>query len=355
MFSVLYTPPQYEWHCCRLSKGVFMVREGNPLRDWMPKHISNWPEWLAAWHNADLIEVRHGLLYLGLKVPLHIDKGGVDRLRFYLELADGSLEENAFCKPGVFIAKDYFRTQKTALGEFTDVALIRHNLANKAYDALAARVFKIGAMMYDWSDIMSRPAVVESLLWFFRRTPGDVSLWNITAHYGDKRSETVREFVEAFCEALWDQSRPFSGVFSPDMEIKLRKQWEANAKQNQTRAVEMLIGIGKVERLLDADRFPCSQVCLDVLQDTVMSREFSFNDNGTHKLSVNRKPRTVDEAVFKGSRVARVLKTLSVCQEQRVIFQNIDVAARESDAAAAKLTQAKAVTDHQRARAADGG
>lgn len=141
------------------------LERANPLLDYNPLTISDWGQWMLAWHKAKYAEYLHELLHIGLDLTHKDDR---EAIPFYLRVADGHLQH------GISSGSDDYGDFSWP-GDHRDKsgAEIRKLLASKAFAVLVNKFFSVRPNEHrdnvpDWVQDIFLEGVLEDVVWFLR-------------------------------------------------------------------------------------------------------------------------------------------------------------------------------------------
>src|ERR1051326_4348006 len=125
----------------------------HPLEGRKLASISSWKEWKQLWEQATHKETLLGLLHVGLHIPSWVRDEIIDRLLFYLDIADGHNDGQPFevvsQKAFVMLCKEVF----------SDDQRKEHAVPGVTYEPR-------------WSRLIFHPGVLEKFLRFLRLNVG---------------------------------------------------------------------------------------------------------------------------------------------------------------------------------------
>ncbi len=270
------------------------MRFKNPLLDWNEvQHIVDWKYWLKLWNEVGLTEFRHSLLHFGFATPCDNYQEPLDRIRFYLTVADGHAKSKYMERPDEKQAgiplESAFNSYRTTLGYVRHPSELRQKIARKAFEVLCPNFFHDRRDTNDtrspvWTEEVLQKKVLPTLLWFLR-VEGEHLINGVTWTRSDHQMKIFVDFAFKFCRFAWkylDTRRP--------------------------QLVQILAALGKTYVLLDEDAYPMNKPALLMLKKLAMSHELHI-PSGRGK-SDYRKPQDLIEAVAGQSQAARVFDTL---------------------------------------------
>ncbi|MBW3538458.1 hypothetical protein KY386_03115 [Candidatus Parcubacteria bacterium] len=281
--------------------------------------ISDWLEWRQLWQRAMYVEQYMGLLHCGFDVPAagpgcqtrplqeRMRINHIDRICFYLELADGWYGSDS----------DFLRPQEQAsFNRSVHPGSMRAELARKAFAMLSQHFFRNTNTdrgdQPSWTELVAEEKVLEKVIWFFRldeyeRIPnlGHPNKPNV-------HEQRAREFVVELCKLGWTIRRnrwplPDYGDEVIDRFVTARPHF-----------VEMLIGSRHIDLLLDHLRYPLDEASWQKLEALAL-KERRLRTSELHRVSM-RVPDSVEEAAANGSEAALVLIVLRAlwAEEERL-------------------------------------
>ncbi len=304
----------------------------NPLVAWQPDFIRTWADWQKLWSATNLFELRHGLLHCGFRVHTEDPKDDVDRLLFYLELADG---HNSFERQGGDGWSNTYRQHKTALGDFKDEQSIREALAEKAYQVLAMSFFKLNehsGHLY-WACNHADPRILEALIHFFRIYRGGMT-WDyrfVNARDDSPADTAAKNFAYAMCRHVWNPKYADMPHIK-DVELMLIERFKAHRPQ----LARIMCGLGQYDRFFETTSYPMDHRTLLMLKNMAVERDPLLP---TDRLCWHRKGEwhKLESAVASGSPVARAFNNLLVAARETKRRKRITEAEAAAKQAAARL------------------
>lgn len=269
----------------------------NPLHGYMPSKIADWSQWLELWNSTSNFDLRVGLLHRGFEVQFgsHRGESFAERVAFYLQLADGyrwsmDLSEGLTERWYGLLTRE-------------QVKQLRQQLAEKALGVLVQSFFSWGkaekADDDDFRAMLTRhPALIDAVLWFFRPIRTD-RINNLSSD--DRHIEDVLvTFIKRFYRAIWQSGD--AEKYGPES-----SRWERSDQALYYHLVELrprllpLIAECEELDLLLRKKFAPDEACLAALCERVFGETYLFWDGET------RNPRTLPEALWAGSKIARIL------------------------------------------------
>ena len=294
------------------------VEPDHPLLAIEPRGLCDWAEWKEAWRSATTFEALSGLLHCGFDVPpvsagwyAHntVKATVAERICFYLGVADGYHESDyQFLTEAEQRQADDRNDATKARGK------LRQQLALKAFRVLAQKFFRNAARDPDAEPSWLHPVLLEGVLpkvlWFFRLNQFD-NIPNLI-----RSSETMvhtgwaKEFLSELCDLGWT---------SHHYRYKLGHREQDRFTAIRPELVELLLGLGKITRLLNFQDYPLDDECWRVLEGLAM-RPWQMPKPETPFQREVRTPQTAAEAAAHGSAAATVLIALSAIRDERQRF-----------------------------------
>lgn len=319
-----------------------LEREIRPLR--------NWQEWCERWQATVSLEEMMGLLHCGFNVSLRhheygeVDYDEIDRLIFYLTIADGWADDGLLRRPDetreqIFVTgrdKDWNEIRKNA-GE------LRQQVARKAFEMLCHNFFKpdLHAPRNGYEGVMSE-RLFPVIQVFFRAEP---------ARFGDRivirnlpRCDSriswelyALDFFPALAEFVWGwEQHEISTWHKPEEQqvvVEYNRATRTRLDSSKPWLVEVLSCMGKLDllrkRILDLDK-----PCLDKLKKIAMWAELSIH---RHPVKKTRSVATLEEACFAGSASALLLNHRELVLRERTRLTAILKAEEKAEEAVQNL------------------
>ncbi len=303
------------------------------------KPITAWHDWLERWKDAKDLQIMEGLLHCGFSVVFDQyvyqkkDYDRIDRLAFYLAIADGCADENLLrlpeedWHPNCFMGYD-----KDGNRIFRTESQVRQQLAKKAFDMLCLNFLRIGCVKKPqrggdfsfWQDTIFSERLFPIIQSFFRveenRWKTSLVLRNISSFSERSHNEKLAiDFLLNLASALWmfedDSLEPW------DESRKEVRKAEIAALRSRIEAakpwmVEVLSFLGEID-LLREWLFRLDEPCLAKLKELALRNCFR---KGSHPVSEDRAVATIEEACYLGSKSAWLLKEheLKLREHQRL-------------------------------------
>jgi hypothetical protein len=250
-----------------------------------------------------------------------------------MDVADGYLHPDNF-------GQDRVRGNafKDPLPELTPIQ-VRHALAIKAWQMLCQHLFKNTDKgkrdLPSWARMVTRQEVMQKIVWFFRseKRLNDPNIRNLDTDGDGFYHETTKEFVSDFAQLAW--TFRFFGEYSDDEDDKTVVQ----LKSIRPHLIEILGELGELDRLLN-DKYETGDACLAKLKEMAMRKDIYI----TWEKPSFRKPTTVAEACWGGSKAAAILLTLETIRTEQKRLDAIRVARDEAAEAQRKLQKLTAAT-----------
>jgi len=296
----------------------YLVRQDHPLLALSLEKIKGWQEWKVLWQAASRFEQYLGLLHCGFDVtPVHrssyyydrdkVRAAEVDRVCFYLELADSFRESTSYFK--LEEEDDQVRSPGGGKSLIEETAVMRVQLAQKAFDVLSQRFFRNTAREGDdlssWVELVVDATVLKKVIWFFR-----LDEYNHIPNLGDPETPGVHEqwakkFVVELCKLGW--ARRFDRMI-PGYEHEARARLTAA----RPHFMAMLLGSGHIDLLLDRESYPLDEPSWQRLTELAYTERYIRQPDRLSYGSVKKKPVSLKEAAANRSEAARVLLLLQI-------------------------------------------
>ena len=297
----------------------------HPLLNKEIRPISSWYEWLQLWQETVTIEGLLGLLHVGFTVPLKAPHYGdtrdytrVDRIIFYLTVADGRLDVSELTKQDDIPIEYEYGADKFGNTQRLGQSGLRKILAHKAFDMLAANFFGTELVFTDnrefnwpWTDEIMQKPLFPAIQMFFRTERDCIDrlcVRNLTLRrecsHGEEKALAflfnVSRFIWEWQE--WDVCRFSSN--DQDRMKRLNISMRATVNAAKPWVIEVLSCTGELERLrpklLELDGR-----CVSKLKDIALRQELKDH---RHPVNKDRKVASLEEACFTGSEAAWLLK-----------------------------------------------
>jgi hypothetical protein len=291
--------------------------------------IGGWEQWLTLWNENPIAEIRHSLLHFGLKVPYGRESFG-DRIRFYISVADtlGDSWDS-------FVERDESAREFNSTFGRSSLRSIRNEVAKKAYEVLWNEVLNKQDKNRDkswpplWLETLTHPDVFKDLIHFFRLGEDGrmVNPHFYPSRLSDHISEGTKEFLYQFCTFGWE------GFFPGREWSRIAPAGAENLFSNHRRDLcKILFALGRVEDLMGKNIYgsniPLDPECRTVLLHLVLNQKGRFPDSRE-----NRNPKDLREAIFMGSKVARLILAKDIEVEEKMRLDEIarlEVVSREA-------------------------
>ena len=287
-----------------------LAREQHALDKVTCEAGATWFEWKSAWLNPPScllknLEFRRSFLHFGFKLRTATQIEKMDRIEFYLDIADRYWDIDLFAP----IAPSGFNDgleRYTVIGHIHKDK-IKWNLACQAFKFLCEGFFngKDYASRLHALELSITPELFPKMLWFFRRSlkypeysnikPAQSShtAFEISTHY----LETAQGFAKAFCSWAWDFRFHKQDKGSQSTHERLRK--------HLFDVIDLMSHMGCLHYLITPDQ-ECDQKTYDLLVDHVLKQKFLFPVKAGGPM-VERSPMNIDEAAAIGEELSSVL------------------------------------------------
>ncbi|MFY9493391.1 MAG: hypothetical protein WAP55_02870 [Minisyncoccia bacterium] len=211
---------------------------------------------------------------------------------------------------------------------------VRQSIARKAFETIINAVFKNRSKGGDppsWLWLVERPELVDKILWFFRVDEDESRIRNAYSHgvetvYG----EIVHAFLVKFAMQGWKLM--YFGKYESDHDRAIQQQ----LRERRPRFIEVLWGIGELERLLDRD-CELDEACMAKLEELAFRQGLQLPTEKKDQFGISwdlsyRKPTSLAEAHYGGSMPAIVLTHRRIVAEEQKRFDQLrDLAERRDE------------------------
>ncbi len=299
----------------------WLVPADHPLLTINTVTFPSWEKWLEHWGSASHFEELFGLLHCGFAVPA-VSNNVVglsqtqemnvqaQRIRFYLMIADGHAS-----------AEDSFmRIDEYSDGDLSEVHLntarLRQQLARKAFGVVSQHLFKNAnqeGRLPSWLWNAVHPEVLPQLIWFFRSNKrGQIQNLRYNGSRSSIHVEQADRFALELCKLGWTFNPRSSGHSSQAGQVLSRLE------ASRPHFIEILLGIGQIGLLEDADVYPLDKASWKKLEELALQPR-PIRPANPAGVSETRTPRNMQEAWVNGSEAARVviLRGIAEAEERR--------------------------------------
>lgn len=299
----------------------------NPLLLKKPRPIRNWCEWLELWEEAKTFQEMLGLLHVGFDVSLvqavyneeKFDQ--IDRIRFYLAVADGYADSCRFRSEEDRGSISTIGYDANGFGIKKSPSEVCQLVARKAFDVLCQNFFKMelrgggkGGDLFGagWENIVASERLFPLITSFFRLEGYRSGLVRNLPRWSLKRhEEIVLGFLLNLARFLWgrekqEADRCYYYGDGPIAEERRPCSAEIQARINEAKPwmIEVLNFLGNLE-ILEEWMLELDEACLDTVQKIAMRSELS---RGSFPVKDDRLVGSLDEACLVGSKAAWFLK-----------------------------------------------
>ena len=329
--------------------------------------IFNWHHWLTLWAEATTLEQMLGLLHCGFTVSLNKKYGEpkyeeVDRVAFFLEIADGWADESSLRAKGEDRDRETFTLgyDKNGNPNRYSEAGLRKMIARKAFELLCVNYFNHEPKYRDeysskWSELVVSAKIYPLLQHFFRVVRCDHEQAKL-ANVGDSwrpthHDEIVKAFMLNLANFVWEyklKTRAWEKRSSEDEQKD--EEFQARLDASKPWLIEVLRFYDELGRLrkhlLNLDK-----PCLAKLGELAMRNEIKEWPN-------NRPVANLNEARYVRSKAAWLLAERELNLRMKKMFEKeratreraqkeknkqveIGRAKKEAEAAQAKLKALK--------------
>lgn len=334
--------------------------ETSPVHDLLSREIRplrNWKEWLDRWQSAVSLQEMLGLLHGGFDVTTEKSSweepayNQLDRISFYLRLADGWIDSSRLRKPEDRGLRYDFRDKNAGSSSEKEPFELRMMVARKAFDMLCLHFFRQelpprpGDREYEsyWSSLTANGNLLPLLMKFFRVEPSEIkecSIENlcIGLRDGSHNQKHAMTFLKNLATFLWHWEKPdLSFLFLRDEEKKTRErqasELEGRIEEAKPWMIEVLVSLDEIDIL--------SPIALSLDKKSLGKlREIALRQNlecAFYPVEKDRKVRSIEEACYAGSKAAWFLKMREICLQEQTRLEEIQKAQQAKDAADRKL------------------
>lgn len=284
--------------------------------------IGTWRQWKERWTATEDADDRHNLLHRGFSAETGGPEERVERICFYLDVADGHDTSLNFRLPDEegLGCQSYLKPR--FLGEEMPWSEVRRRIAQKAFEVVANALFKNQAKdgsHPSWSWIAMCPELLDKVLWFFR-VDDESRIGNFPGSGGENvvYARITHAFLIGLAEFVW--TFRCRGEFKVEKDDEIQKQ----LRQRCPRLIEILWGIGELKMLL-AKRFELDGACFAKLEELALRRKLYLpTENTNHRWSNEyRQPVSLGEAHFAGCWAAIVLTHRRIVAEEEKRFARL--------------------------------
>jgi hypothetical protein len=193
------------------------VAPKHPLLSGPTKMISSFAELRELWETVPVVEFRLGLLHVGFDVPHGQDEKAGDRIKFYLDVADGySGLSNGPLRDtpmrGMPAKRDFSIVlyDSAVFKRARSTEEVLRQIAFKAFHTVVQRFFKTAPREKAWSNKwenshwLTYPGVIEKIIWFFRVSGGSFGIENLSYSEDEDTKRIVnlaKNFMAELCRA----------------------------------------------------------------------------------------------------------------------------------------------------------
>jgi len=308
-------------------------------REIRPLH--NWQEWFERWQMAVSLEEMVGLLHCGFNVSLRhheydeVDYDEIDRLVFYLTIADGWADDGLLCRPDETREQIYVTWRDKNWNEIRkSKGELRQQVARKAFEMLCHNFFKPelhasrNGFEGDWERSVLSERLFPIIQTFFRAEPvrfGDnIVIRNLPR--SDSRISWelhVLDFFSVLVESVWGWEQHevprFDKPEQQQVVMEYNRATRVRLDSSKPWLVEVLSCMDKLnllrKRMLDLD-----QSCLDKLKEIAMRAKLS---DFRHFVKKARPVATLEEACLVGSASAWFLVHHELVLKERTRLMKI--------------------------------
>jgi hypothetical protein len=292
-----------------------------------------------------------GLLHSGYDIIFTDDSENDyhERLQFYFKVADGWSSGMTFQSKNKNGEKYPIRTGNESYADYdykTPSDLCRM-LAKKAYTILCARFFKLDEkmlnthrddFMYEWECTMIKSPTFPTLLHFFHvedKSSSRADIRNLNTYQLSQLEKNVQEFLLTMAVFLWQWKEPVGYI--SDQTEKQKKYWEVHTKIEAAKLwmIEILNRLGKLDFFEDKI-LSLELPCVAKLNEIAMREKFNSYE---HPVNEDRKVASLDEACYKGSKAAWLVKKYEIMRKEKKRFDAIAEAKDLKESAEKKIRE----------------
>lgn len=299
------------------------MTQTHPLLETKLGIIRNWDEWLKLWNETPYLELRHSLLHFGFDVPYPEDNTS-QRILFYLSIADGWNDIS-------FEPKQHHLSYPR-----NPPHLLKGALPRKAFEVLCLRWFKpvkeFNEEKYKYSWVCDEQVLLAVLAFFYGIDPShykrdEKRLKNLTHGDSDKHSVLARTYLVNFIIWAWRLLRH-------EADEKLVERLASH----RPAFVEVLDALGRLDVFTGPGRCGLDDASRAKLEELALGQEHYFPLE-----QKERRPKTLEEAVYVGSLAAQLLLLHRVTRVEHVRLKEIRDLETEQRSADRRLQELKKV------------
>jgi hypothetical protein len=327
-------------------EGTADAIRSNPLLMHHLDSIKNWNQWMKHWRKTETVEEMVGLLHAGFDIPdsygnsplekSHETESKIDRILFYLSLADG------WTSP--------IKTEGEELN--SEKPLMRQEVAEKAFEMLCCNFFGEQPKQHSSGDPNLRekdrhitqvewekkvhPLILKALMNFFRvkvTSSNFVTVSNIARHRSNFK--LVRPFLIGLSRFLFTWQKHYVSSFDTkesSVAHKTNGQFGKILPEARLWMIEILAHLHEIDELKHRE---LDQACVEKIKEIAMREAFETHDSlQVLGVPANRRPVTsLDEACYLGSECAWLLKYRELMDRESARLKALGEAEKKIEAA----------------------
>lgn len=304
----------------------------HPLANKEISYFGTWQEWRKKWEATSDLAQLLGLLQFGFDTITEDTVDNEDRIRFYLDVADGhgGIDNFGAYDPSRPDVQDQWFNAMTERKR-------KKVIAKKAFNVLCVRFFKNQNTKHghpSWAILIVRmPKIFSSLVWFFRCDENGIQTRVRNLDYDaademDNNWKVAEQFAYDLCEFAY--TFRFFGEYAGDNDRTIQKMFLDARPQ----LVQLLLGLRREDALL-SNAFHAGEIEMRELARIALATEYERN----HPYSKSRLCTTGEEAYFSGSRAAKVLLLLRARESERTKFEEARELARTIEESQRRLRE----------------
>lgn len=318
----------------------------NPLLRLHVRPILNWHEFLDRWKVAQDVETFVGLLHRGFKIPLEkrdfseLRYTDFDRIKFYLSVADGWIDDRLLNLPGDDKQK-YLAGYNHGNAVYEPTSFFRQQVATKAFEMLCGNFFPakfkdgMGEVSGEWCNTIFSDELFPLLRSFFETTFNDSNprvyirnippVWKDRSHY----EEAAVGFLLNLTRFIW-LWKEYDCSSNNEVINELNKKTRVRIEEAKPWTIEILIGLNRLDALKGLIQ-SLDQSCMDTLKVHALKRTI-------YEQGKQRRVSSLDEALYAGSATAQWLLYWRVMNQFSEHLAALAKANEELEEAQQKLT-----------------
>lgn len=328
--------------------------EVHPLLAKEIKPLKNWSEFLQSWESVNTIDQMVAVLNAGFTFSAD---NPVERILFYLQIADGWENKNILQKPteSTERAQCYYLSGEKI---WKSPAELRQIIAVKAFQMLCQYVFKVDLLIREdyvvyfnevWEEEFTSELLFPAIMNFFRIEEHEISICDTEATIRNlvrpwKMSEEIKpayEFLSNLALFMWDWKVRERCEDKEKRSKRIQKNIALRARLDAAKPwmVEVLVALDQLD-VLRRYILELDEACIVRLKEIALRSELYAS---SHCVQETRKVKTIDEACYAGSKAAWFLKEYELKNRENQRLLAIKEAEIQREIVAQKNSQPKCV------------